>query len=105
MWCCRDDNAVLMEDEAGDEFDAIGEDVFTVVDAVLFGGFEPGDAVCGFALLFTGGGVDAADVAPFAALVIIAHPAQAVGIFGGFGDPETSVGIPVDRYDLVDQGF
>ena len=47
----RDDHAVLVEDEAGDEIEPVGEDVLLVHDAVAVGVREDRDRVLGIAVL------------------------------------------------------
>ncbi len=93
----RGDDAVAVEHEAGDELELVGEHLLAVHHAVTVGVGENGDAILGLAL-----GAGAAQVTAVLPRLGVGH-AAAVGILGGFGDPQAAALVPVHVHDLVHQ--
>ena len=101
----RDDHAVLVENEAGNEVEALVKNRLLIHHAVAVGVREAGNFVDRLALLHAGRRVDAAVVLPLLAAVVRAHAAAAIRILRGLGDPQRTVGRPVKVHRLVDERF
>ena len=101
----RDDDAVLVKDEAGDEFEPLVKHLLRVHHTVAFARSEDADFVLRLALLRAGRRINAPVIFPLVPTVIGPHPAPAIRILRRLRDPQPPRGIPVEIHRLRDQRF
>ena len=94
-----DDDTVLPDAETGDQFEAFVEDLLLVEVAVPLGADEDRDLILGGAVIETGD-----QHAAFLPRLGV-QGAAAVGVLGGFRDPEATPLVPLDGDGLVDEGL
>ena len=101
----RDDDAVLVKDEARDEFESLVEDLLRVHHAVALARSEDADFVAPRPLLLAGSWLNATVILPLLAAVIRPNPAPAIRIHRRLRDPHAPRGIPVETHRLRDERF
>ena len=100
------DDAVLVENQGGGEFQAIGKDGLFVHDSIAVGIFQHGDTIIRAAFfLTTNGEMFGVTGTPGGNFGVISIDIAATGILGSLDNPHTTLGVPIHRHDFLGDVF